>query len=96
MFYTVNEIKERVTPIFQSYNVRSAILFGSYAKETANERSDIDLYVDSGLRGLAFFGLLEEISNKFEQNVDLIDSSQVKKNSKVYDEIMKTGVNIYG
>lgn len=64
MLYTVNEIKERVTPVFQSYNVRSAILFGSYAKETANERSGIDLYVDSGLRGLAFLPkLYEEINN---------------------------------
>ena len=35
---------------------------GTSAKGVATAKSDIDLLVDSGLRGLAFFGLLEDVS----------------------------------
>ena len=93
---TIDTIKESLTPVFGKYNIRRAVLFGSYAKGTANERSDVDIFVDSGLRGLKFFGLLEDVTNALNMQVDLIDSSQVKDGSRVLSEINATGVLIYG
>ena len=93
---SIETIKENLIPIFGRYNVRKAILFGSYATGTANERSDVDIYVDSGLRGLKFFGLLEDVTNALNMQVDLIDSSQVEAESKVLSEINSTGIIIYG
>lgn len=49
---TVAEIKTKLTPIFGTYGVKSATLFGSIAKETATELSYIELMVDSDLKGL--------------------------------------------
>lgn len=49
---TIAEIKTKLIPIFDAYGVQSATLFGSIAKGTATERSDLDLLVDSGLKGL--------------------------------------------
>ena len=92
----ISEIKEVLLPIFKGYHVRKAILFGSYAKGTADANSDIDIYVDSGLKGLAFFGLLEDVVESLKKNVDLIDASQVNMTSKVMEEINRTGVIIYG
>lgn len=89
-------IRENLIPVFGRYNVKRAILFGSYAKGTATERSDIDIFVDSGLRGLKFFGLLEDVTDALQKPVDLIDMSQIDENSKVMDEINRTGVLIYG
>ena len=94
--YTNAEIKNRLEPIFRDYGVKRAVLFGSYSKGTANSRSDIDIYVDSGLRGLRFYGLLEDVSCSLDKPVDLIDACQVKAGSRVLDEINKTGVLIYG
>ena len=93
---TIENIKESLMPVFGKYNIRRAVLFGSYAKGTANERSDVDIFVDSGLRGLKFFGLLEDVTNALNMQVDLIDSSQVKESSRVLSEINATGVLIYG
>ena len=92
----IDTIKDNLIPVFGRYNVRKAILFGSYAKGTANDRSDIDIFVDSGLRGLSFFGLLEDVTNALDKQVDLIDSSQVESGSKISNEINETGVLIYG
>lgn len=93
---SIESIRESLIPIFGRYNVKRAVLFGSYAKGTANERSDIDIFVDSGLKGLKFFGLLEDVTNALDRQVDLIDSSQVEKESRVLAEIDSTGVLIYG
>lgn len=61
--YTLPELKERLHPVFAQYGVRKATLFGSYAKGLATNRSDVALLVDSGLRGLAFFGLLNDFED---------------------------------
>ena len=63
--YTVPELQSVLSPIFRANGVRKATLFGSYAKGVATARSDVDLLVDSGLRGLAFFGLLEQVTEAF-------------------------------
>ena len=88
-------IKDNLKAIFTRYNVKRAVLFGSFAKGNFKRNSDVDIFVDSGLRGLKFYGLLEDISNALDRPVDLIDISQVKPNSRVMDEISKTGVVIY-
>lgn len=94
--YTTQQIKTMLQPIFIDYNVKKAVLFGSYAKGSARKNSDVDILVDSGLRGLAFFGLLEDVTTTLEKNVDMIDVSQVKENSEVDNEINRSGVTIYG
>ena len=94
--YSVADIQSILTPIFTAHGVRRAVLFGSYAKGCATERSDIDLLVDSGLRGLSFFGLLESVSSAFRQPVDLIDVTQVEDGSRVQREIRDSGVQIFG
>ena len=59
--YTVDQLKVRLTPVFDKNKVRRATLFGSYVKGEATSRSDVDLLVDSGLHGMQFFGLLEDV-----------------------------------
>ena len=89
-------IRDTLEPVFARYKVHKAILFGSYAKGTAREKSDIDIYVESGLKGLQFFGLLEDVTSSLNCQVDLIDSSQVIQGSRVMNEIKSTGITIYG
>lgn len=94
--YTVQQIQSLLNPIFTEYRVRKAILFGSYAKGIPQDRSDIDLLVDSGLKGMAFFGLLEDVVTALGKDVDLLDTTQIIPNSEVDREIARTGVIIYG
>ena len=94
--YTVADIKERLLPIFTKYNIKKAVLFGSYAKGMAKDNSDIDIMVDSNLRGLAFYGLLEDVVSAVGKSVDLLDKSQIINASKIQREIEATGVVIYG
>ena len=45
--YTIDQIKMYLAPVLSQYNVKSATLFGSYGKGSANASSDVDLLVDS-------------------------------------------------
>ena len=94
--YSIPELQSILSPIFQQNGVKRAILFGSYAKGLATSKSDIDLLVDSGLRGLAFFGLLEDVAAAIDAPIDLLDVSQIEKNSRIDREIRESGVAIYG
>ena len=95
--YSKNELEACLSPVFQQYGVKSAILFGSYSKGTASEYSDIDLFVDSGLKGLRFVGLLESIHETIgEKEIDLFDVTHIEKGSLIEREINEFGVKIYG
>jgi len=93
--YTISQIRGALTPLFNEYGIKKAILFGSYVKGEANEESDIDFCVDSGLRGLDFMLLVDEMSNLLKKDVDVFDVMHIKKNSRIETEINKTGVVIY-
>ncbi len=94
--YTIQQIQDILNPIFTNYNVRKAVLFGSYAKGLAKTNSDVDILVNSGLKGFDFYGLLEDVVTSLGKDVDMIDVSQVIPNSDVDNEIKRSGVMIYG
>ncbi len=92
---SINEIQKQLAPVFAAYGVDSAVLFGSFAKGTARETSDVDLLVDSGLRGLRFVGLIEAVHETLSLPVDLLDVTHIEAGSPIAREIAATGVKIY-
>lgn len=95
MIYTIPQLKEVISPILMKNNVKKAVLFGSYGKGAATEKSDVDLLVDSGLCGLSFVGFLEELRETLKKDVDLFDISHIESGSPIDEEIRATGVTIY-
>jgi predicted nucleotidyltransferase len=94
--YDIAEIRYRLNPVFKEKGVKKAVLFGSYAKGEARPQSDVDIMVDSGLRGLEFMGLVDYVREVLQKDVDLIDVHYIAKDSSVEQEIEQTGVQIYG
>ena len=92
--YTIKQIKNLLLPLTIKYDINKLILFGSYSKGIQDEKSDLDLVVDGKVKGLNFFGLLEDVNNLFVKSVELIHLSQIEKGSKILKEINK-GVVIY-
>ena len=45
--YTIDELKKIISNVLKNFEVKKAVLFGSYAKNTPTAKSDIDLVVDS-------------------------------------------------
>ena len=82
--------------VLKKYPITYCYLFGSYAKGTAGEASDVDLLVSPELQGLKFYGLVENIKNELQKNVDVLSSDQLVNNRELLDEILKDGIKIYG
>ncbi|MBC7961269.1 MAG: nucleotidyltransferase domain-containing protein [Vallitaleaceae bacterium] len=93
--YSTKDITDMLMPIFGSYYIRKAILFGSYGKGMASENSDIDLVVDSGLKGLHLVGFIEDIRRAVGKEVDVFDVTHIVKNSSIEREIDNSGVTTY-
>ena len=51
---TIDEIKRNVKEVLSKYDVNFSYLFGSYAKNKATGRSNIDLLIVTTLTGLNF------------------------------------------
>lgn len=95
--YTIEEIKNMIQEILKNFAVKKAILFGSYAKNNPSPKSDIDLVIDSDgkLLNINFYGLLEDLVQKLEKNIDLFEISEIQKDSKIYKDIQNEGVIVY-
>ncbi len=96
IIFTQSDIKHRIEPILRNYGVSKAVLFGSYGKGIASASSDVDLLVDSGLKGLRFVGLIEDLREALgDKSVDVFDVTHIEPESRVDNEIKETGVLIY-
>lgn len=95
--YTLEDIREMLEEVLKHTEVEKAILFGSYAKNKSTEQSDIDILIDSNgkIRGLKYFAIIDMIRQKFDKDVDIIEKTEIDKNSKIEKEIERTGIVIY-
>ena len=93
----LEDIKEMLREVLMHTEVEKAILFGSYAKNEPTEQSDIDILIDSDgkIRGLKYFAIIDMIKQKFNKEVDIIDKTEIDKNSRIEKEIERTGIVIY-
>ena len=91
----LDDIKAACRKVLEEYPVRYCILFGSYAKGTPSEKSDVDLLISTDVTGLKFFGIAERLRNALNKKVDLLNLKQLNGNPDLLDEILKDGVKVY-
>jgi len=92
---TFSSIKMRITEVVKDLDIDKVYLFGSYVNGDASPLSDIDLYMESDIFGLEFYGVIEKLRINLHKKIDLLSNRTVLVDSKIYKEIMKTGVTIY-
>ncbi len=92
----VENIRNICTNVFDSYDVSFCYLFGSYAKGKAAQESDVDLLIDTGVTGLKYYGLVEDLRTALHKKVDVLNIEQLNNNPVLLREILKDGIKIYG
>lgn len=90
MVYTISEIQTLIAPIAKKYHIPAVYLFGSYARGTATEASDIDLLVDTSgttLTSLLSLGALYcELEESLQKPIDLITVSSLQQKAQMPSE----------
>ena len=89
----LDKIKEKIKPIAQKYNLVYVWLFGSYAKNTQTENSDIDIIVrtEDVIGGFKIVEVKLAIEEAFQKPVDIITTGSIKGSlleDEVLDEIL--------
>ena len=76
----IEYIKQKCLKVFEKYDINFCYLFGSYAKGNARPDSDVDILISTDMKGLKFYGLVEEIRTALHKRVDVLDTAQLKDN----------------
>ena len=94
MVFTIDEIKRRAIPIVIKCGINTFSLFGSYARDEADEDSDLDFVMDKGdLRGMQYVSLVQDLEDEFDCHVDVI--SKGSSNKKFFDAVSGEEVLLY-
>ena len=93
--YTIDEIRQKVSPIAKRYGVARVYLFGSYACSKAGAKSDVDLRIDAGNIN-DYFKLAQmycELEESLSAKVDLLTTCALDES--FLEKIAKEEVLIY-
>lgn len=93
---TIDDIKTAVAKVGKKYGIKSAYLFGSYARGEANEKSDVDLIIEKGeMRGLEVSGFRLDLIDELDGvEVDVLTDKGVRP--KFFDFIKNDRMLVYG
>lgn len=92
---TVERIKTVVAELGRKYGIKSAYLFGSYARGEANENSDVDIIIEKGrVQSFNVFADFRyDLVNELGTEVDLITTVGVRP--KFFDFIKDDRILLY-
>ena len=94
--FTITDIKALVKPIAEKYNVDEIYLFGSYARDEADQNSDLDFLVFGGqnFKLTMIFSLAEELRAILNKKVDVFEINEINQDSEFYKTIMKERLRV--
>ena len=94
--FTITDIKALVKPIAEKYNVDEIYLFGSYARDEADQNSDLDFLVFDGqnFKLTMIFSLAEELRAILNKKVDVFEINEINRDSEFYKTIMKERLRV--
>lgn len=90
------EIERCIKILLRKYHADYAVLFGSYAREEADEDSDIDVIVfgGDGFRARDIFAFGEELRELTQKKVDAFEIREIDRDTELYRHILREGVRI--
>ncbi len=89
----LQKLKENQSYLSSKYGLKRIGIFGSYAKGTQIETSDIDIIVEFNRPiGLEFVEFTEYLENLLEKKIDVLTNVGVEqiRNSKIVQQIKET------
>lgn len=91
MIYSIQEITEIITPIAKKHQLKAVYLFGSYARGTATESSDIDLLIDTSgtsIRTLLDLGAVYcELEEALQKPIDLLTTGSFTQKAQMPSDV---------
>jgi predicted nucleotidyltransferase len=89
------EIKKEIISILIKHGIKRISVFGSYARNEATPKSDLDLIVEfpKGITLLDHVGIEMELSEALNMKIDLLSRNGISPYIK--DQVLKEAIVIY-
>ena len=87
--YTMQELINKLIPIFKQYPIKRAALFGSYARGEQTENSDIDVFLEfdeSADLVRVFYVFWDDLEDKMQTKVDILTQGSLETAPKRFRE----------
>lgn len=85
MIFSIEDLRQRIIPIAERYELQAVYLFGSYARDEATDSSDVDILIDrdrSKIRGMFDMGgLYADLRNEIGKEIDLVTIQTLEQTS---------------
>ena len=93
--YSIEEMRQKLIPIFEKYGLLKASLFGSYARDEAKSDSDVDLliYLDESFELEKYLRFETSLKRVLKKKVDVVEYRCI--NGFMRDDIMKEAILLY-
>lgn len=93
---TMEELRQVIQTLLTRYHAEAAILFGSYARQEADEVSDIDVIIVGGAQfdPTDVFALADDLHRTTQKDVDVYELREIDQQSDFYKTILEEGVRI--
>ncbi len=85
---TVEEVKQKTTPVFREFGVRYAAVFGSVARGEDRPGSDVDLLVRLGRPTgmVGYMRLIERLETSLDRKVDMVTEQSLNQHLQPHIE----------
>ncbi len=93
--YSIDELKDLLTPIFIKYGLIRVSIFGSYARGTASDTSDINLliYINENFDLESYINFKNEVIKVVGKDIDILEYRSINK--RVETDILKEAILLY-
>lgn len=83
---TIEELKQKASPVFKQHGVRYAAVFGSVARGEDRPGSDVDLLVRLGrpMGMVGYMRLIEGLEDCLQRKVDVLTEQSVNEHLQPY------------
>ena len=83
---TIQEVKEKVTPVLEQYGIEYAAVFGSVARGEDTPDSDVDILVRLGRPTgmIDYMRLIDGLEQTLDKKVDLVTEQSLNKFIRPY------------
>lgn len=92
---TINQIRQKATPIFNEYGITYAGLFGSFSRGNETQKSDIDIMIKLGkpIGMFSYMRFINTLEGTLKRKVDIMTENSINKHVKPY--ALREMVTIY-
>jgi len=94
-WYSIDELKEKLTPVFVKYGLEKVYVFGAYARNEENPKAEVDLLIKTNevMELERFYEFMRDLHHAVRVKVDVTFEEYI--NPYLKEEIQREAVLIF-